>query len=361
MEEADDDHNLYKRGKRWWLRAEIDGRDVRESLRTTCKTVARKRRNARLKELRAQAVTDGGLRKPIISAMVEFSSDLESGKLGWSPETHKRYRVSMGSIARTLIEMADDDDFDLKELQVDEMRTSTISDLVGRRLAAVTVATTNRDITALGHFFVYCMNREWLSENPLDAYRKQGMKEELPPIVLPDDAGVARIVARSPGTFGHLVRFIDREGTRAKETALLQWPDIAFDPLDPASAQATLRHTKGGQPRVIDLAPETVAMLRSMPRSNRSPYVFFNSGEGGWHKDVSTRFWEYAQDVEFGARLHDLRHRFAIRKLKEGWSIYRVSAHLGHRSVLTTERYYFRYLTEEQRLRARRSGNNGFS
>ncbi len=32
-----------------------------------------------------------------------------------------------------------------------------------------------------------------------------------------------------------------------------------------------------------------------------------------------------------------------------------------HRSVTKTERYYFRYLTEAQRARARASGDNGFS
>ena len=83
--------------------------------------------------------------------------------------------------------------------------------------------------------------------------------------------------------------------------------------------------------------------------------------EDGWYRDLSTRFWEYGQDVRFGARLHDLRHGFAIRMLKAGWSIYRVSAHLGHRSVTTTERYYFRYLTEAQQARARASGDNVFS
>ena len=112
---------------------------------------------------------------------------------------------------------------------------------------------------------------------------------------------------------------------------------------------------------MITLDPETVAMLRAMPRSNRWPYVFFNDGDEGWYRDLSTRFWQYGQDVQFAARLHDLRHGFAIRKLKANWSIYRVSAHLGHKSVTTTERYYFRYLTEEQRARARSSGDNGFA
>ncbi len=38
-------------------------------------------------------------------------------------------------------------------------------------------------------------------------------------------------------------------------------------------------------------------------------------------------------------RIHDLRHAFAIRWLKAGGDIYRLSRHLGHTSVKTTEIY----------------------
>ena len=97
-----------------------------------------------------------------------------------------------------------------------------------------------------------------------------------------------------------------------------------------------------------------------MRRSNQWPYDFFNSGEEGWYRDLSTPFWEYGQDVRFGARLHDLRHGFAIRMPRAGWSTYRVSAHLGVSSVTMTERSYFRSQNEAQQARAGASGDNGF-
>ncbi|WP_183530992.1 tyrosine-type recombinase/integrase [Yoonia ponticola] len=70
-------------------------------------------------------------------------------------------------------------------------------------------------------------------------------------------------------------------------------------------------------------------------------------------------FWDYAQETEFGARLHDIRHKFAIERLKEGWSVYRVQRYIGHGSVKTTERYYFRYLSQEQQVIANADGNIG--
>lgn len=64
-------------------------------------------------------------------------------------------------------------------------------------------------------------------------------------------------------------------------------------------------------------------------------------------------FWDYAQETQFGARLHDIRHKFAIERLKEGWSVYRVQRYIGHGSPKTTERYYFRYLSPEQQAIAK--------
>jgi integrase/recombinase XerD len=294
--------------------------------------------------------------------VVEFVDALTEGNaFGWSEDTTKRYACSMRAIANAMVEIAKDRDFEINSLYMDEFDVATVCDLVARRSETVKIATVNRDLTALRHFMTFCKNRQWIDANPVDAYEKQGMKELLPPVVLPTDEALRKMINRGPTTFGFLVRFIDKEGTRATETARLTWPDIEFDRDNPTIATATLRHAKGGEPRVITLDPETVAMLRAMPRSNRWPYVFFNDGEEGWYRDLSTRFWQYGQDVQFGARLHDLRHGFAIRKLKSGWSIYRVSAHLGHRSVITTERYYFRYLTEEQKTRALSSGDNGFA
>jgi len=45
------EENLYKRGETWWLRATVDGREYRESLRTRDVKTARGRRDNRLKEL----------------------------------------------------------------------------------------------------------------------------------------------------------------------------------------------------------------------------------------------------------------------------------------------------------------------
>jgi integrase/recombinase XerD len=46
-------------------------------------------------------------------------------------------------------------------------------------------------------------------------------------------------------------------------------------------------------------------------------------------------------------RFHDLRHLYAVEMLRSGTSIYRVSQHLGHTSVSTTEIYLAHLMPEE--------------
>jgi integrase/recombinase XerD len=130
------------------------------------------------------------------------------------------------------------------------------------------------------------------------------------------------------------------------ETAMTKWSDVAgMDRPVEGNVKLTLRHTKGGKARTITLRQQAIDILLAIPRSNRSPYIFWNRTEEGYYKSASNMFWEFAQETKFGARLHDLRHKFAIERLKEGWSIYRVQKYLGHGSVTTTEEYYLRYLT----------------
>jgi integrase len=56
-----------------------------------------------------------------------------------------------------------------------------------------------------------------------------------------------------------------------------------------------------------------------------------------------------AEDPTFKPfRVHDLRHRFAIRWLRRGGDIYHLSMHLGHQSLKTTEAYLGHLTAREQ-------------
>nr|WP_255574849.1 site-specific integrase [Caldovatus aquaticus] len=160
-----------------------------------------------------------------------------------------------------------------------------------------------------------------------------------------------------------MIRFLARTGCRQEEAASLEWQDV-----DLARGTVTFARTKTRSPRVIQLSPRTVAMLRALPRHPRLSYVFWHrEGKRGpdgkptpdRYRNVATNFRKLvtcgeqfaATGAEGGGfrrcgpaafrpfRCHDLRHTWGIRALQRGLPIFEVSRHLGHATVQTTEGY----------------------
>lgn len=355
--------NIFKpnNSKYWWLRVKINGVTHRETLRTTSKRTAASKAKSRIDELRGQEEA-GELDWRFGTGLAKLYDALDSDSSSWSFETRKRYKCSLRQILRTIDEYCTDIGSDIEDLMAVEVTTAVVSEFVERRRASgVTVSTINRDLTAFSNLMKSIKNDGWIETNPVQNYEKQGMKEVLPDIVLPSEASIHKLSARAPGTLNYFPKFLDATGGRVTEMAMLPWSDISGleNPVE-GNVQAILRNTKGKKVRAIELRQQAIDILLKIPRSNVSPYIFWNSTEHGYYKDPSNLFWEYGEETGFDARLHDLRHKFAIERLKEGWSIYRVQKYIGHGSVLTTERYYLRYLTAEEIARVSADGDNGF-
>ncbi|MFY2826594.1 tyrosine-type recombinase/integrase [Ruegeria sp. MALMAid1280] len=355
--------NIYKQSgsKNWHLSVTIDGVRHRESLRTTSKRVAEKKAKSRIEELQEKA-RKGENDWLFQAGFVKFYDGMDQGNSSWSAETIKRYRTSLRSILGVLEEYCEDEGDDVSDLMAMEIDRAVVSEFVERRKdQGVTVATINRDLTAFWHLMSVMKNDGWILDNPVASYERQGMKEVLPDIVMPTDTAIEELASRAPGTLSEFPGFLNETGGRVKETAMIKWSDIkGMEKPVEGKVKVTYRNTKGGKIRVITLRQGAIDILLRIPRSNSSPYLFWNRSDHGYYKDASNLFWEYGQETGFGSRLHDIRHKFAIERLQEGWSIYRVSRYIGHVSVRTTERYYFRYLTQEEQDAARSDGDNGF-
>jgi integrase/recombinase XerD len=123
--------------------------------------------------------------------------------------------------------------------------------------------------------------------------------------------------------------------------------------VDRASRQIRLIRTKTNRPRTLDWQTPggDAGPVLSMPRESGplfvaatgAPYRNFASNVNQISRRLS------AVDSEFRAfRVHDLRHRFAIRWLRNGGDIYHLSLHLGHTSIRTTEGYLGHLSAREQ-------------
>ncbi|PIE12694.1 MAG: hypothetical protein CSA70_08295 [Rhodobacterales bacterium] len=356
--------NIYKpkNSKNYYFRVSIDGKEYRESLRTNSKRVAEKKARGRIKELKGKAKR-GEADWLFHAGFTGFYDSLEhfDPDHGWSANTRTRYQTSLRQIGLTLLEVFEERGENVELAGAWEVDLKTISEFVAmRKDAGASIATINRDLTAFNHLMSYIKNLGWIEINPVRQFEKTGMKESLPDIVLPTDEAIQKLGWRAPGTLCFFPGFLDATGGRVTEMSMIKWADLKGmeNPVE-GHVTLTLRHTKGRKIRTITLRQQAIDILLQIRRSNSSPYIFWNKTEEGYYRSAANLFWDYAQETDFGARLHDIRHKFAIERLKEGWSVYRVQRYIGHGSVKTTERYYFRYLTQEQQLIANADGNIG--
>ena len=123
-------------------------------------------------------------------------------------------------------------------------------------------------------------------------------------------------------------------GARLGELLKLRWSDI-----DLKRREATLRDTKNGDDRLVPLPQPAVDELKKHLEIGNGR-VFQSPRFKG--STVSMRpFWNKAladAGVE-NFRFHDLRHDVASTLVMNGATLYEVAQVLGHRSIITTQRY----------------------
>lgn len=328
--------NCYWRGNQLWGKVRIKGVVHRFALRTGDPAVA----SARVRTFKSRQIAIahyGDERKTWADAVEKWGEHIEH-QVG--PETYKRYVVSIAQINPFL-----------EGYYVDEIDKAKVAEIVAKRRAApVTVATIRRDLVALSSVLGFCEDAGYVESNPALG-RLRRLRERREPILLPDGPSIERVVRLCPGTLSSLVASARRTGARQAELSTAQ-----RSRLDHARRQLTIIG-KGNKLRTINLPDDAYEIVRQVPARLGCKWLFWH-GEGEPYRNVSSRFRAIVVRAQKEAqskgeeftpfRFHDLRHYFAVEKLKEGWSLYDLQQHLGHSSVKVTE-MYLRYLTPEEK------------
>lgn len=332
--------NLFKRGGVYWLRATVRGVERRESLRTRSLETARRLRDEKLEELKA-ARWRGERVRSWRAAVTEWAEHV-AGQL--APATAERYTVSLKQCEPWLVSHS-----------IDKIDGAAIAALIaGRRKAGATPATVRRDLTAVSRVLEFAEAMEWREGNPTLSKRRL-LKERRDPIALPVRADVETIITAASRSFGALIRAAWLTGSRQAELVNAEWK--GFD----ARAKTLEIIGKGNKRRVLSLSADASAHISAQPRVLGSKLIFCRE-TGEAFAQAASDFTHLRRGVaarakkekrEFGRfRFHDLRHLFAVESLRDGMSIYRLSQHLGHTSVKTTE-IYLAFLTPEEVARAK--------
>lgn len=329
------ERNLYKRGKTYWLRANINSREIRESLHTSDLKTARKIRNKRIEEITAarwRGEWDGSW----LEAVARWAEHVE-GQL--QPSTARRYAVSLVQIEPMLAKHA-----------INRIDGQVIAQFIeSRRKDEVKPATIRRDLTAVSRVLDYAEAMGWREGNPAIAKRRM-LKERRDPIALPRHEDIEAVIALASPRFGALIRAAWLTGCRQNELVTAAWRE--FD----ARTWTLTVIGKGNKRRTISLASEARRLIASHPRTLGSELIFCRADGAPYAQAASDFTHIRRQAIKNGAarfRFHDLRHLFAVEALRGGMSIYDLQKHLGHSSIAVTE-MYLDFLTPDEAKEAKR-------
>lgn len=331
--------NLYKRGRTWWARAQVNGKDLRRSLRTADKAKARIRLKRWQDEL-DHAKFYGEERHSWKDAVVRWAAEFLPGSV--KPSVATRYLTSIRK-------------FDplFGDLYIDQPTTKTIATYVSQEVKrGVTNATIRRDLTAAASVFKCCIAWGWREDNPAKTFDRDIIAEKRDPIRLPSDMEVLTVLRIAPQMMGRLLLALLQTGMREAECGSLE--DLQ---MQPGNENVLLTKTKTSRPRMVPLSHGAAGTLLGTPRHIGSSYIFWHD-EGEPYRNLPTNLAklidralnpDYHRKLKPGEKLpprrptfrpHDLRHKFAVEWLREHpTEIYRLQKILGHKSIKTTEIY----------------------
>ena len=311
--------NIYLRGKTYWGRVKIASREHRSSLRTTDAREARRRLRQWKTELEREAVT-GDSDQLFEEAVIRWITEVLATSV--KPQTMRRYTISIRSLEGTF-----------KGIRVRDITTRLISSFISARSGNVTNATIRRDLTALSRLLSACVAWGWITINPALSFDRTIIRERRDPITQPCPDSVARVKAACPPGMAAILDLLEQTGMRENEAV-----SLTADNVDHERQQIRLLRTKTSRPRTIAWVTPGGNATALLEQASLTGFLFPNR-DGQPYRNAASNYGQVmrrvaaqcaAEGIPFTRfRIHDLRHAFAIRWLKVGGDIYRLSRHLG--------------------------------
>lgn len=333
---------IYRRGRTWWGRVQRQGKELRQSLKTTARGVAEKRLKEWVDRLDAIAYGERP-RRTFDDMAVRFE---EQYLPTLKPSSAKRYQLSIDVLAETL-----------EGLYLDEITTAKLSEFetwrrrTGVRLPEghtahkptrpISSGSIRRDFACLSSMFTEAEDWGWFDGNPVPRYlrrrRKKGLKEGAPGRRYLTTVEEARLLAKADSTLAVAVQLAIDTGLRREELFSLTWPQVDLV----KGVISTTSNTKNSRERDVPLLARSAQILAHLPQHIRSPYVIHHP-DGRRFVHLSRRFNGAMKRAGLKpAKWHDLRRTCGCRLIQDhNKKMTHVRDWLGHESVKTTEKSY---------------------
>lgn len=188
-------------------------------------------------------------------------------------------------------------------------------------------------ISALGCFYDWSIRRGLTDTNPTLLVDRPKLPTNLPRPI--PDADLAFAVAAAIGQVKVWLLLASRGGLRCAEIANLRRDDLLWD------LNRIRVNGKGAKQRLVPMHPLVRAALEAQPTAGgKNGYVFTRPMGSRWTAaDVSRIGVAHFRTLNIDATMHQLRHWFATRALRECKNIRTVQTLLGHADPKTTAIY----------------------
>ena len=214
----------------------------------------------------------------------------------------------------------------------------------------------NRELETLRHIFNKAVEWQMMEKNPFDKFRdpilfkedenrvryltedeikrlfavlEEKPKEKRKP--LSEEEPIRKI---NPSYLKNIVKAALLTGLRRGDLLSLKWADVDLE----KGVLFFNEQKKRNRRRIKVLNSDMVNLLKGVPRSESE--TIFNGPDGKPLKDIKRSFRTALKRAGIGDfHFHDLRHTSASYMVMRGASLKAVQEHLGHTSLIMTQRY----------------------
>ncbi len=322
--------SIYLRGKTYWLKYQLHGRLIRESLKTADPKIARyllRKKETDLAEGRSPLPPQ---RVDPVKAIEEFLTDTAIYK---KPSTLRNDRLHLLDFSRAA-----------KVSHVRQITEAMISDYLKQVVQerGLSPWTANGKLAIIQKWLNWCRWHQppYVIDNP--ATRVKGLARELNPgrFLTPDE--IEGMLSAFQGS--HLYPMVATAifaGLRVGELMHLEWRDIDFER---NTIMVQNKHewqfkTKSKKFRVIPLNARLKAILMSYAKTEG--FCFLTPENQRYHEQPKRAFYTVLKRAGIsGVGWHDFRRTFGSELARQGVSLLKISKWMGHSDPRVTVQHY---------------------
>ena len=321
---------VYQRGNIFWYRVRLEGNEYRGSTKTD---------NKKLAQQIANTIEADLVRKKFsmpVKNNYTFSTAWEQyiNSLSVNNKT-KELRIYLSKHFLLIFKdksISDITQSNIKDYQLKrKIEIMAMPKNIGKKESGISFRSVNLEVNTLNHFFNFCIEKGLIEKNPAAGVKKLN---ELSRLKTLSDCDIEKLIAGATNKLTRdLITFLIYTGCRKGEALNLKWDDV-----DMQNDVIAIKGTKTKYDRYIPITKPLKALLSGIEKKQDCLYVF--NKNGAKLGDFKKSFHTACKNAGFkDMHIHDLRHVFASKMVKDGVSLYITGELLGHRTTQMTKRY----------------------